>query len=148
MQSILQYRRLRDGARQDINNFRTYTDPAATSHHTATEINSAEEGKGNETKERTLPGVQVSEPSEQDSNVTYQVGWADGDPENPMHWSRVRKWWVTTAVCLIALAVSIPSSIDGPVSAQFNKQYHVGEIAGSMTTGMIDTLKFLLSVGN
>jgi hypothetical protein len=83
-----------------------------------------------------VPGVQVSEPSEHDGSSTYQVGWAEGDPENPMNWSRAKKWWATTAVCLIAMAVSIPASIDGPVSAQFNKHYHVGAIAGSMTTGM------------
>jgi len=55
-----------------------------------------------------------------------------------MSWSRANKWWVTTAVCLIAMAVSIPASIDGTVSDQFNEYYHVGAIAGSMTTGMTD----------
>ena len=55
-----------------------------------------------------------------------------------MNWSRTKKWLVTTAVCLIAMAVSIPASIDGPVAPQFNNHYHVGAIAGSMTTGMIE----------
>jgi hypothetical protein len=135
MQSILQHRRLQNGAKRDVGSFRAHVDSASASHHTASEINSAEE-KGHQVKEHTVPGVQVSGPSEDDGSTTYQVGWADGDPENPMNWSRAKKWWVTTAVCLIAMAVSIPASIDGPVSAQFNEHYHVGAIAGSMTTGM------------
>ncbi|KAF2806394.1 c6 zinc finger domain-containing protein [Mytilinidion resinicola] len=142
MQSIFQHRRLRIAAKRDVDSFRKNADSAATSHHTTNEINSAEEGKGHQVTEHTLPGIQVPEQSEHDGSTTYQVGWAEGDPENPMNWTRAQKWWATTAVCLIAMAVSIPASIDGPVSAQFNEHYHVGAIAGSMTIGM-----YLIGIG-
>lgn len=59
-----------------------------------------------------------------------------------MNWTQTKKWLVTTAVCLIAMAVSIPASIDGPVAPQFNDHYHVGAIAGSMTTGKTEPFLF------
>jgi hypothetical protein len=125
MQSILQYRRLRARAEQDVE---------GASNRSASDANSAEEGTGIQNEKTNIPGVQPSP----EGGETLQVGFPDGDPENPQNWSRARKWWVTTAVCLIAMAVSIPASIDGPVSAQFSEHYHVGAIAGSMTTGMTD----------
>jgi hypothetical protein len=138
MQSIFQHRRLRSGAERDLYNYRTQAGLTAPGNHVVSEANSTEEGTGHQTEKHMIPGVQVSEASEHNGSEVYQTGWADGDPENPMNWSRARKWWVTTAVCLIAMAVSIPSSIDGPVAPQFNEHYHVGAIAGSMTTGMSD----------
>jgi hypothetical protein len=144
MQSLLQHRRLFNRAKRDFDSFSIQAGSAATSHHTASDINFAEEGKEANVKEHRMPGVQVSESSENGSSITYQVGWAEGDPENPMNWSRAKKWGVTTAVSLISIAVSIPSSIDGPVATQFNEHYHVGPIAGSLTTGMTD-LKASLS---
>jgi hypothetical protein len=147
MQSLLQARRLVNGAKRDFDSFYTQADSAVTSHHSASDINFAEDGKEINVKDHRIPGVQVSESSENGSSLTYQVGWAEGDPENPMNWSRTRKWCVTTTVSLITIAVSIPSSIDGPVSTQFNEHYHVGPIAGSLTTGMTD-IKLPLAVKN
>lgn len=136
MQSILQHRRLRTVAKQDIDRLHGNVESAATSHTTTNDLNPAEEGRELGEKEQTVPGVLVSKHLEKDGDANYEVGWAEGDPENPMNWSRAKKWWVTTVVCMIAMAVSIPASIDGPVSDQFNEHYHVGAIAGSMTTGM------------
>ncbi len=125
MQSIFQNRRLREAAKRDATRAQSLTNiPPPTSNNTS-EVNSLEEDK-----ERHIPT-----PSDQDDKDKFEVVWPEGDPENPMNWSRARKWWVTCAVCLIAVAVSIPASIDGPVSKQFNEHYHVGAIAGSMTTG-------------
>ena len=127
MQSILQHRRLRARAEQDVEN---------AGQRSASDANSAEEGSASQNEKTNIPGVTVASESTPGSGDTFQVGFPDGDPENPQNWSRARKWWVTTAVCLIAMAVSIPASIDGPVSGQFSEHYHVGAIAGSMTTGM------------
>jgi hypothetical protein len=136
MQSILQHRRVRNGATRDFEISRG-RGTAAPSHDASSEVNSTEEGKRSPNEKAEIPGIHLSEVPENDGGETFLVGWADGDPENPMNWTRTKKWLVTTAVCLIAMAVSIPASIDGPVALQFNNHYHVGAIAGSMTTGTI-----------
>lgn len=136
MQSILQHRRVRDGATRDFESSHGRK-TTAPSHDASSEVNSAEGGKRSPSEKSVIPGILISEVSETGSGGTFVVGWADGDPENPMNWTRIKKWLVTTAVCLIAMAVSIPASIDGPVAPQFNDHYHVGAIAGSMTTGTI-----------
>ena len=137
MQSILQHRRVRNGATRDFE-ISHGRGTVAPSHDASSEVNSAEEGKRSPSEKGAIPGVQLSEVPVKGVGETFLVGWSDGDPENPMNWSRTKKWLVTTAVCLIAMAVSIPASIDGPVAPQFNNHYHVGAIAGSMTTGMIE----------
>ncbi|KAH9905000.1 hypothetical protein F4778DRAFT_731490 [Xylariomycetidae sp. FL2044] len=89
-----------------------------------------------EKKSENLPaGVTISRPEEGDGAVTFLVGWKDGDPLNPQNWTRAKKWRSTALVCLIAIAVCIPGTIDAPVSGQFNEHYDVGPIAGSLTTG-------------
>ncbi|EFX05474.1 c6 zinc finger domain containing protein [Grosmannia clavigera kw1407] len=141
MQSFFQHRRLREAAKTDVDKLHAHGDSPAASQ-AASEANFAEEGKLQRAQEHSIAGVNISDPSEYDGSTTYEVGWADGDPENPQNWSLVQKWSATTTVSFILLAVSIPSSIDAPVSDQFNKHYGVGPIAGSMTTGM-----YLIGIG-
>ncbi|KAI0116095.1 MFS general substrate transporter [Hypoxylon sp. NC0597] len=146
MQSFRQYRRLREAVREDLARAQTDSSPPDVTGTSTPEADSkAESTHGQKNEEKPSPlvaGVTVSRPAEHDGNVTYIVGWKDDDPLEPHNWSLAKKWWCTVAVCLIGMAVSIPSSIDAPVSDQFNEFYGVGPIAGSMTTGM-----YLLGLG-
>ncbi|KAK6825927.1 hypothetical protein PG987_013421 [Apiospora arundinis] len=67
---------------------------------------------------QTIPGVTATRAAEENGAVTYI------------------KWAVTFAVCLLTLAVTLISSIDAPVSLEFNAHYSVDPISGSLTTGM------------
>ncbi|OJI83251.1 hypothetical protein ASPTUDRAFT_191704 [Aspergillus tubingensis CBS 134.48] len=130
MATLRQYTSLRDTVRADIARFHPCSD-SSSGLSTPEEKASA-----------LIPGVQISRPDEQDGSVTFLVGWKDGDLHNPQNWSRPKKWFCTVATCLIALAITIPGTIDAPVSDAFNEHYGVGAIAGSMTTGM-----YLIGVG-
>ncbi|XRM42658.1 hypothetical protein ABZX51_005867 [Aspergillus tubingensis] len=130
MATLRQYTSLRDTVRADIARFYPCSDSSSG-------ISTPEEKAS-----ALIPGVQVSRPDEQDGSVTFLVGWKDGDLHNPQNWSRPKKWFCTVATCLIALAITIPGTIDAPVSDAFNEHYGVGAIAGSMTTGM-----YLIGVG-
>ncbi|PGH02438.1 hypothetical protein AJ80_08858 [Polytolypa hystricis UAMH7299] len=137
MSTLQQYRNLRAAAKEDLAQLQLLksNSPSATGTSTPDTIPGSDK-ENDEKPATTIPGVQVSRPSEHDGSVTFLVGWKEGDPENPQNWSRAKKWWCTVAVCLIAMAVSIPSSIDAPVSRDFNEHFGVGPMAGSMTTGM------------
>ncbi|RAK96592.1 MFS general substrate transporter [Aspergillus ibericus CBS 121593] len=129
MATLRQYLSLRDATRADLAKIHSYDSSSGTS-------------TPDEKESSLVPGVQISRPAEHDGSVTFLVGWADGDFHNPQNWSRSKKWFCTIAICLIALAISIPGTIDAPVSEAFNEHYGVGPIAGSMTTGM-----YLIGVG-
>ena len=124
MATLRQYIGLRDAVKADLAETHSYDSSSGTS-------------TPDEKESSLVPGVQISRPSEHDGSVTFLVGWADGDPHNPQNWSRSKKWFCTAAICLIALAISIPGTIDAPVSDAFNEHYGVGPIAGSMTTGKL-----------
>ncbi|KAK6844379.1 Major facilitator superfamily domain- general substrate transporter [Apiospora arundinis] len=78
----------------------------------------------------------ATRPAEENGAVTYIVGWRDDDPLNPQNWTLLKRWAVTFAVCLLTLAITLVSSIDAPVSLEFNAHYGVDPISGSLTTGM------------
>ncbi|KAK0710200.1 c6 zinc finger domain-containing protein [Lasiosphaeria miniovina] len=84
-----------------------------------------------------LPGITATRPSEHDGSVTFLVGWRSAsDPSNPQNWPNVKRFFAALGACLLAFAVSVPSSIDAPVSLAFNEHFHVGPVAGSLTTGL------------
>ncbi|KAK8024927.1 MFS general substrate transporter [Apiospora arundinis] len=85
---------------------------------------------------QTIPGVTTTRPAEENGAMTCIVGWRDDDPLNPQNWTLLKKWAVTFAVCLLTLAITLVSSIDAPVSLEFNAHYGVDPISGSLTTGM------------
>ncbi|KAI1134653.1 MFS general substrate transporter [Hypoxylon sp. FL0543] len=140
MQSFRQYRRLREAARKDLARAQADVSPLDSTGTSTPETESKTElprtQKVEEKPSLLVAGVTVSRPAEHDGAVTYLVGWTEDDPLEPHNWSLTQKWWCTLAVCFIGIAVTIPSSIDAPVSDQFNENYGVGPIAGSMTTGM------------
>lgn len=88
-----------------------------------------------------VPGVTVS--SKSDGDVVFVVGWGDGDLSNPLNWSLLQKWVVMATCCLIAIAMTIPSSIEGAVQEAFDAHYGITGMAGSMTTGKRALPKYL-----
>lgn len=129
MSMLNQYRAIREAVREDLANVQQ-----------APPVSKPDEAgvsDSNDEKSEKLPsGVTISRPSETDGSTHFVVGWKDDDPLNPHNWPRSRKWTATATVCLIAMAVCIPGTIDAPVSGQFNEHYDVGPIAGSLTTGI------------
>lgn len=145
MQSILQYRRMRAAVEQDLAVGRKI--PGRTNSPTNTTISQSDheahgaQGGGDVEKEKErpspeVPGVIISRPTEHDGSATFLVSFKENDPLNPQNWSLWQKWACTGAICLLCIAITIPSSIDAPVSEEFNEYYGVNAMAGSMTTGM------------
>lgn len=156
MQSILQYRRLREDVKRDLANQKAFklakiqgNSPLSSSirdvspssgHETAPQNNNAASVSTLVTHEEfVLPGITISRPDGKEGAPMYIVGWQDGDRQAPKNWSRTKKWLATVNVCLIAIAMAIPSSIDAPVAEQFADRFKVSSVAGSMTTGMFMT---------
>ncbi|KAK8118244.1 MFS general substrate transporter [Apiospora kogelbergensis] len=149
MQSFRQYRRIRAAVEHDLAQTKGGSNTAANPASLSSNDPASAEATGNGSRtsssrdkeneksiEPLLPGVTATRPAEDNGSVTYTVGWKDEDPLNPQNWTLFRKWEVTFAVCLLTLAITLVSSIDAPVSLEFNEHYGVGAIAGSMTTGM------------
>ncbi|KAI1349030.1 MFS general substrate transporter [Xylaria sp. FL0043] len=135
MSMFRQYRDLHASVKEDLANLQTQSDSEKAGTSTPS--------SGDERDKNSLPpGVTLSRPDEGDGSVKFHVGWKDGDPLNPLNWSRFRKWQATATVSLIAIAVTIPGTIDAPVAKQFNEQYGVGDVKGSLTTGL-----YLIGVG-
>ena len=149
MQSFLQYRRMRASVKSDLAHVRAKaagtSSPNSSSLETK-EVPDTNASQNNEVEKdeawASALGVKISRPAEDDGSAVYLVDWKDGDPQNPHNWKRSQKWASTFAVCLLTLAITIPSSIDAPVAEAFNEHYGVSPLAGSMTTGM-----YLLGTG-
>jgi hypothetical protein len=90
-----------------------------------------------------LPGVTVSQPDGDNGEVVFLVGWRENDPNNPQNWSLLRKWMVMLTCCLIAIAMSIPSSVEGATQDAFDARFGVNPMAGSMTTGKLIIFPFV-----
>ncbi|KAI1489588.1 MFS general substrate transporter [Biscogniauxia mediterranea] len=136
MQSILQYRRLREAARDDVTRCRRPKSRGSPTGSTTPEYFSNGEKDAEARDPPMIGGVQVLQHGGNSGAVTYLVGWKEADALDPHNWSLVKKWWCTVAVGLLGIAISIPSSIDGPVATALNEHYHVSPIAGSLTTGL------------
>lgn len=99
----------------------------------------SDEGKGGSALATSLPGVTVQKDIDQGNEVwsgTFIVGWdGDDDPMKPQNWSMPRRWMASVMLCLISMIVSCASSVDAPVIPQSSEAFHVGEAAGSLTTG-------------
>lgn len=80
--------------------------------------------------------------NESEDGVVFIVNWKENDPNNPQHWPLPRKWMATVTCCVIGIAMTLPTSIEGPAQNAFNVYYGVGPLAGSMTTGI-----FLIGIG-
>ncbi|KAK8108988.1 MFS general substrate transporter [Apiospora sp. TS-2023a] len=144
MQSIMQYRRLRRDVEQDL--ARTEHDALHQRPEKAGKLKSSssstapmaetETEQGDSTEQPRVPGVTLSRPTEEDGKVVFLVGWKVQDHNNPQEWSLSRKWTTMVACCLLSIALTIPTSIDGPTQAAFDEHYGVSPMQGSMVTGI------------
>lgn len=133
MQFYLQYRRLRDDIQKDL---------AASQHviHSSDASKTAKKEKDSMTgrafsDQPQVPGVTVSNSKASDDSVIFVVGWKENDPNNPQCWPMVKKWTVMVTCCILAIALTIPTSVEGPVQEAFDQHFHVNAMAGSMSTG-------------
>ncbi|GAB7352406.1 hypothetical protein MBLNU459_g2833t2 [Dothideomycetes sp. NU459] len=157
MQSVLQYNRLRRDVRDDLArlqqsrqsesstgsstpNGATEKEPAA---NTSTDNQSEHHALGNRlTDIPVVPGVTVSRPSEDTGEVIFVVGWKENDASNPQQWSLAKKWFAMVTICVLSIALTLLTSIEGPSQDAFNEHFGVNALAGSMTTGI-----FLIGIG-
>jgi hypothetical protein len=89
-----------------------------------------------------VPGVTVSHPNGANDDIVLVVGWRDNDPSNPLNWSLLKKWMAMFMCALIAIAMTVPSSIEGATQDAFDARFGVNSMAGSMTTGMLIYISF------
>lgn len=153
MQSFLQYRRLRREVHEDLARGKEAKHPAAGSRSSASTLD-PEKGPvagGHQTPDPAatkdkpayssadgllVPGVTVSRPEVgDDASVVFVVGWKEDDAANPQNWSLTRKWVAMVTYCILAIAITIPTSIEGPSQEAFDAHFGVSTMAGSMTTG-------------
>lgn len=157
MQSLFQYRRLRQEVQDDILRTQQAKRPAGSFTGASTIILEAapqtdveEQSEPAQIAEKStpsvdralFPGVKVLRMNESEDGVVFIVNWKENDPNNPQHWPLPRKWMATVTCCVIGIAMTLPTSIEGPAQNAFNVYYGVGPLAGSMTTGI-----FLIGIG-
>lgn len=146
MQSIRQYRRLR----QDLAEARRGKLPSESLAKTSTSSDNEAAKDPTEKPAAIDPalvrGVTVSRPQEGDGSTVYVVGWRDNDPSNPQVWSLPRKWMAMINCCCLGIALTIPTSVEGPAQEAFQDHFGVSPMAGSMSTGMtLNVLHMLLA---
>jgi hypothetical protein len=67
----------------------------------------------------------------------FIVGYAgENDPLNPHNWSKIRRMMITIIVASIGLIVGFASSVDSAVLQQARQDFHVGEVAEALATGL------------
>ncbi|KAJ6186186.1 hypothetical protein N7519_007487 [Penicillium mononematosum] len=152
MQSILQYRRLRREVEEDLayaraktSSLRSNVSPALLEANADGYMRPEAEGEKEpvlSTDMLLVPGVAVSHPNGANGDIVLVVGWRDNDPSNPLNWSVLKKWMVMFMCALIAIAMTVPSSIEGATQDAFDARFGVNSMAGSMTTGI-----FLIGIG-
>jgi hypothetical protein len=72
-----------------------------------------------------------------DRGKVFIVGYAgENDPLNPHNWSKTRRMVITIIVANIGLIVGFASSVDSAVLQQARKEFHVGEVAEALATGL------------
>ncbi|KAF3391412.1 putative efflux pump kojT [Penicillium rolfsii] len=132
MQSYRQYRRLYREVEEDL----------AAARQAQGQLSDSGDKHADKLDPALVPGITVTRPDESSGETVYVVGWKDNDSSNPLNWSLAKKWLVMISCCLLAIALTIPSSVEGPTQDAFNEHFHVNAMAGSMTTGI-----FLIGIG-
>jgi hypothetical protein len=161
MQSILQYRRLRREVQEDLARARQAKRPAGSPTGTSTGTftldpeaenepgtGAAEEKPAPSVDTPLVPGVIVSRPDEADGSVVFMVGWKENDPNNPQDWTLTKKWMAMLTCCVLAIALTLPTSVEGPAQEAFNEYFGVEPMAGSMTTGKTSPAQLAITSAN
>ena len=160
MQSIRQYRQLREGVERQLGrqsrsdekaiglapngSGRTLADGDVDtepkfSPGLATAATDGTQCTGPIIIKQSLEGIVVRdrENHEGGGGLVFVVGFeGPDDPQEPHNWSLPRRLAATMVVSLIAFSVGAASSIDAVVTPQSSAAYGVSEVPGSLTTGM------------
>lgn len=147
MQSLFQYHRIRREVQLDLESLERNPPPESVSPSR----NSVQGEKENtpradipgddvaqvkhiDAKSSALPpGVKLSAPT-QDGNVYFIVSWKDGDANNPYNWTLTKKWMAMVTCCVLAISITLVSSVEGPTTEAFDEYYGVNPMAGSTAT--------------
>ncbi|KAJ5497298.1 Major facilitator superfamily domain general substrate transporter [Penicillium fimorum] len=144
MESYFQNRRLRRQAEEDLANSQIRSMRTSTSSPpVGSDLEAGVAEKSTVLADGPLvPGVTVSRSDGDNGEVVFVVGWRENDPSNPQNWSLLRKWMAMLTCSLIAIAMTVPSSVEGATQDAFDAHFGVNAMAGSMTTGI-----FLIGIG-
>ena len=157
MQSLLQYRRLRREVQDDILRTQQAKRPAGSftgapmsNLETAPQTDVEAQSESDRIAEKStpfvdralIPGVQVLRMDGSEDGVVFIVNWNENDRNDPQHWPLAMKWMATVTCCVIGIAMTLPTSVEGPAQNAFDAYYGVDPLAGSMTTGI-----FLIGIG-
>ncbi|KAB8236582.1 major facilitator superfamily domain-containing protein [Aspergillus alliaceus] len=153
MQSYLQYRRIRQEVQEDlilaqqlakrpVGSTTSSSSPEPDNYSDKERGVTVPDGPASSLDAHFVPGVTIKPPEDNNGKTVFVVGWKEHDPTNPYEWSMARKWLTTMTCCIIAIALTIPSSIDGATQEAFNIDHRINDMAGSMITGI-----FLIGVG-
>ena len=75
-------------------------------------------------------GQKVDQEKGRDVNI---IGWfGDNDPENPLHWSLIKKVLVTAEICLLTFSVYIGSAIYSAGTEGVMMDFHVSRVAATL----------------
>ena len=157
MQSLFQYRRLRREVQHHI--LRTpqakrpvdFSTVASTANlETAAQTDVEKQWRSSPIAEKLtpsvepalFPGVRILRTDEAEDDVLFVVDWKENDSNNPQHWPLARKWMATVTCCVIGIAMTLPTTVEGPTQNKFDLYYGVDPLAGSMTNGI-----FLIGIG-
>lgn len=159
MQSYLQYRRLGNVVRAQLENASpakeaptltdSETDPAAkpdeiSQHEPALRQSPLARrtswGSSRTALAYSIAGIDVKKQAGSDDQPAHLfiVGW-DGpnDPQNPLNYSFASRFTATVLVSALGWIVGAASSINSGVLTQNTEAFHVSEVVGSLVTGSI-----------
>lgn len=86
--------------------------------------------------------VKVLHTDDSEDGVVFVVSSKEHDSNEPQHWPLARQWLSMVTCCVIGIAMTLLTSVEGPAQNTFDAHYGVGPLAGSMTTGI-----FLIGIG-
>ncbi|KAJ6111758.1 hypothetical protein N7523_007819 [Penicillium sp. IBT 18751x] len=157
MQSYLQYRRLGNVVRSQLENASPVKEisppadsetgpvanPGRINHETAPRqiplARRASWGSSRTALAYSIAGIDVKKQSESADQPAHLfiVGW-DGphDPENPLNYSFASRLTATLLVSALGFIVGAASSINSGVLTQNTEAFHVSEVVGSLVTGL------------
>jgi hypothetical protein len=88
-----------------------------------------------------IPGITLKK--DDNKELYYQVDWTGPDDSfNPKTWSTLRRIGSTLIVCLVAFVATLSSAIDSAVVTDTMAEFHVSDVAASLTTAI-----FLIGFG-
>ncbi|MCJ1243738.1 hypothetical protein MMC30_000935 [Trapelia coarctata] len=79
---------------------------------------------------RNAIGHRIDQEKGKDTSVVHWYG--DNDPENPMNWSRPKKFLVTFEICLLTFSIYVGSAIYTPGVEGVMEQFNVSQVKATL----------------